>query len=333
MPRGAVHMVQRMNRVPPQVQVALVLTSDGADVYAAMARMVVASIRISDPQARVVLVCDQATERGLVAMNSPLLTEGAELLPVEVPEGSAAFRSRYLKTSLRRIMKGAFVFLDLDVLVRGSLAELFHQDTDVAGAVNHSFNEPERQMGAAGRKYFAEAGWTLPVGPYINTGVRYMNDTDAAHELGRRWHAKWVEGVGQSGSYLDQPVFNWVLGQVPIRFHCLPHRFNAQFMANAATVKAATVWHYYGSSRLDLRTAYGIEVGRLMEGGAMDLSRVRSLMNAPHPWRRKGWLDDVVGARITHVGYIEPWADLWFRGDRRKALQALFAAFRRRLKV
>lgn len=311
-------------------QFVLVLSTDGSPVYTAMARLAVASLRATDPNAKVVLICDALSAAHARIQDGPLAKEVNSLQVVHCPEGSSTFRSRWIKTQIRQLVQGPLLFLDLDVLVREELSSLFELDTDVAMALNHSRNEPARQIGRVAKAFFEETAWPRDPERYLNSGVIYMADTQGARDLGERWHMRWQEAWRTTGRHHDQTVLNSLLVDDLARVKVLDHRYNAQFREAPAVARDAAIWHFYASEEVDLTTAYGVELQRLLDGKALDMRRVRRLLKAPHPWRRRSFLDDRVAEQVMKLNATPDWADAWFRGDAgptlRKALHKLMPA-------
>jgi len=122
------------------------LTSKGNDYYSAMTRVAVASLRITNPNITITIACDQESDESMRVLNDPLVTEVDNWLPLRTPAGESTYRNRFVKTALRSVINGPFLFLDSDVLVRGDLSELFRTDCDVAGARNHSQGRLSQQI-------------------------------------------------------------------------------------------------------------------------------------------------------------------------------------------
>jgi hypothetical protein len=88
--------------------------------------------------------------------------------------------SRYLKTSLRPLVDGDFLYIDVDTIICDSLRELDGLDVEI-GAV------PDLHKNSQ----------------YYNGGVMYSKDTLTAHKLYELWHELWLEDV-RNGINTDQ---------------------------------------------------------------------------------------------------------------------------------
>lgn len=292
------------------------ITSSGCDVYSRMLRLSIASVRVSNPGARIILVADSMSVAQMRAQADPVLAEADAVMSVTTPDGSADFRSRFVKTSLRSTVAGPFLYLDVDTLVRDSVEPIFGCNADVAGAVNHSKDIFREQRWDGDDQILREMQWAIGETHYLNSGVLYFSDTEAAHSLGRLWHQRWSESANRLGRRFDQPALNHALHTSQLRLAILSHRYNAQIMVSPSTAMDAAIWHYYASNGSDPITAYGLLLNQLEQGLQLDPTMVRPLMQSRHPWRRELWLDDFVAGLIQGKLRLDDEDLLWFRGQR-----------------
>ena len=90
--------------------------------------------------ARIVLICDHATQINLVGSELPFDESNLEVMAVDVPrqlKGNAV-RSRYLKSSIRSLLDGDLVFLDCDALPFRRFDELFDHDHSFAAVLDRN---------------------------------------------------------------------------------------------------------------------------------------------------------------------------------------------------
>src|SRR5688572_16579930 len=106
-------------------RIAYVVTTTGNDYFSIMTRLSLASLRLTNPGTRILVCCDQPSKDAMQGGGDPLLLEADEVLTFDTPPGTPEFRNRFVKTNLRNLIPGKFLFLDSDILVRGDLAPLF----------------------------------------------------------------------------------------------------------------------------------------------------------------------------------------------------------------
>jgi hypothetical protein len=302
-------------------RVIYVVTSQGGDTYSAMTRLSLASLRLSNPGWKVTIACDAQSHAALTKAHDRLLDEADEVVAWDTPPGDAQFRNRFIKTSLRNILSGEFLFLDSDTLIRSPLNEAFVPDADIAAAHNHSADELARQLWPADSKVLTALGWTTCPDHYFNGGVMFYNDTAAARAFATCWHKKWRESCDRLGRSRDQPAFNAALHEIGPRLAVLPHRLNAQFRANPSVARDATVWHYYASANDPPLTEIELLVARLGPHETVDQTQLGQLAALAQPWRRKHWLDDQMIAWVSRQKKLHSWDRLWFQGRRLNSLR------------
>ncbi len=281
-------------------KVAFVVTSQGNDRYSVMARIALASLRLSNPSLQVIVACDNVSDRLMHDKQDPLVGEADEWLAVDTPDGNPVFRNRYVKTSLRARVKGPLLMLDSDILVRGNIQGIFSMQCDIAGARNHSRELLFDQIWAEDRMMLDQMGWHTRRDNYINGGVLLLNDTDAAHAFAASWHARWLESTSRASSFRDQPALNSALAIGQLRLGLLPDCFNAQILARPEVARGALIWHFYSSVELPNGTMFESLVSDVLNGGEVNIDRIQQMMTNSHPW-----VCDALVEIWSHIGTLE----------------------------
>ena len=80
------------------------LTSSGGALYEAMTRVSLATVRLTNPTARIEIATGQQTHQALHATGSQLLREADAVHGFHTPDGPPTFRNRFVKTQLRRLL-------------------------------------------------------------------------------------------------------------------------------------------------------------------------------------------------------------------------------------
>lgn len=303
-------------RDPLQLKVVFVVTSQGNDFYSAMTRVAMASLRLSNPELRVVVACDRESDGAMLRASDPLVDDADEWLAVDTPPGNAGFRNRYVKTSLCSLIDGAFLFLDSDIFVRGDLSEIFRLDIDIAGARNHSQPDIKRQIWDRDLAALDAMCWTIGSEVYLNGGVLFCNDTPAARQFWAEWHRRWLRSCSELGSYRDQPALNSALYDTHPRLTVLPDRFNAQFKKSPRVASNAVLWHYYFSVGGVPCTPFELLVNAITRGGKVDAGKIASMKACNHPWHRETSIDDLAAAGVMRRGCFDGWEAAWLRREK-----------------
>lgn len=239
------------NTFSSPLAVVYCLTSTGCDLYEAMTRVSVGSLRLTNPTARIIVACDKQTLQALRDSGSFLLQEINDLYGFATPDGPATFRNRYIKTKLRLLISGPFLFLDSDTVVRKPLDSLLNLNADIAAAPNHSADLLAEQIWSEDQSNLDFMGWQIRA-PYVNGGVIWYSQSPCSYRVAESWHRLWLENVTRTGRFRDQPALNHALSSaIDINFYTLPHTWNAQIGMRAEHASEAFIWHVYSSTGLE----------------------------------------------------------------------------------
>jgi len=229
------------------MKVCYCLVSSGVDHFADMLCISYQTLRAMHPGADVVVLLDADTAR--MVGNVPRIgrvLDRVQWVTVEATCRSASIRSRVLKTAMRRLVSGRFIYLDIDALVVRKLDGLWEAAGDVAAAYDRNRGVPAHNCSASwvGPLYH-EMGWRFPPKRYFNSGVVVFDESEGAYRVGDRWGELWSAQVSQTGEHRDQPSFNAAIDQVDARVSVLPLRFNAVVDAAPCFERDAAVLHFY----------------------------------------------------------------------------------------
>jgi hypothetical protein len=267
-----------------KLKVCYVLTSTGRDLYADMNLLSIWSLRLSNPSAIIFLLCDADTASVLQQYRHPILQNVDHSISVQTPPGSETFRNRYVKTSMRSYIEGAFLYLDADTLIRGRLSPIFSTDASFCAAPNHSGTGSPSEIPPEERKLFEKMKWQFPSDFYVNGGVLFFADNPTVYEFFHIWHRKWLQFVLITGEHFDQPSLNSALSESNVQFSLLPHRFNAQIQNCPRTALGAIVWHFYSSQRQYPATVFDAALSKISKEKPSSGLWVRDLCEKTHPW-------------------------------------------------
>lgn len=229
------------------VKVVYALVFGGDDLFYEMFLLSLCSLRHHDPHRAVEVVLDSDSYREIRRKDEALL-EGVRLTEVGIPPGFDPLqRSRYIKTRLRDVVEGDFLYLDVDTVICGPLAGIDGFGAEIAAVSDENgpvaLTDPEKE------KRCRAAGFDgLKGKPFFNGGVFLVRDTAQAHRFFDAWHRRWTESL-RNGIPQDQPALcqaNLDCGS-PIRE--LPGEWNCQVCTDVGAhyFPTATVLHYYAT--------------------------------------------------------------------------------------
>ena len=228
-------------------KVVYVLVCSREDCYYEQLLLSLQSLRWHQPDCRVEVVTDSDSYRYVLSRQDPLL-EGVSLKPVGIPEAErgGTYKSRWLKTRLRSLTDGDFLYLDTDTLIARPLDGIDRFDADIAAVINRN-GQPE--LPEKEDRYFLErAGYSgLKDAPYFNAGVLLVRDTQPARAFFDDWHRLWLGLVGAGKPLFDQAPFYKANLEAGLPVRELPGEWNVQIRSDSSIhfFKEAIVLHTY----------------------------------------------------------------------------------------
>jgi len=317
-----------------------VLTTTGRDLFADMTYASAAFLRYAYPEAEIICLCDASSHRALEAARHSLFEVVDRALSVETPDGPPVYRNRFVKTQMRQILQGDFVYFDSDTLVVDRIDEMLACAAPMAAIANHSGTGHPSEIPGEERAIFEMMGWPLPRRSYINGGVLFLRDCEPTQRFSCLWHEKWL-AWSRRGKHTDQPSLNSALADSGIEYHLLGNRFNGQVTQRPSVGREpVAVWHFYfaqsGVTDYDFpNTILDEAIDRFRASGRLTPEVVRELRGWPYPWRTLTMLDRwFVRSRVLCRDTL-PWdsaSRCWLAGYRRKAVMKYLGSQFRLLK-
>lgn len=250
------------------------------------------SVRAHSPNAHIILLHTNRN-RGVPAAEAARAVCVESALGVEVRQVDLGYHidmvaSRALKSSVRELIEGPFIFLDSDTWVCVNLAGAPLPRCDFAAAADVTGVWPAGEFPEWATEPFRRCGWSYGGGAYRNSGVMLWNDTPAARRLGARWKEMWKQGYA-AGVKNDQPSLNFALSHSRIDAEVLESRLNAMVTIEPYIARSAKVCHFFESltgprftSVLDVVAARLRETGRIDYSELLDGFAPRQLWVEPH---------------------------------------------------
>ncbi len=265
------------------------ITSGGLDRYSAMTRLSVASIRISNPGVHVAVVCDSVTDKAIKSVNDRLRQEVDEWVVFDSAFQTPIARNRDIKSRLRMLIDGPFLFLDSDTLIRSRILDVFSIKSDIAAALNNSADSYSGQMALPNTEIINKMDWKIRDDAYFNAGVVFYNDTPAAREFSRQWHAKWLDAYHHANFSYDQPAFNSAIHDSRIVCEQLDPRYNAQIFENPLAAKDGVLWHYYSTQSDYSIFTFARFIDSALMNQQIDRGALQECIACNHPFKSDSW--------------------------------------------
>lgn len=230
-------------------QIVYSIISSEQDYYLEQLIMSVHSLRMYNPAAYVIVITDNSTANTLIGWRSYIKGIINHLQVILVPsQYNPMQRSRFLKTNLRKFVKGDYLFIDTDTIICDSLEEIDNIDADIALVADCNGNLLLDDQSVVDRCHIAGFA-NMRNQPYFNSGVMLVHDTPVSHNLYKEWYIQWQHSLNK-GVNLDQPSMNYVNIQLGKLITELPGIWNCQiFFKGWNYLPKAKIIHYAGGGQ------------------------------------------------------------------------------------
>lgn len=214
-----------------KTKLVYVLTCSPEGNYIEQAVLATFSARYHNPSAHIVLIVDNKTDELISSGRNEVLKYISEKIVVPFEDDKTMmYRSRWIKTSVRNLIDGDFLFIDCDTVTTRCLDEIDSFEYKMAAVpdahlpirsyntamFNHASNNVKHLSIDISNELF-----------YFNSGVCYVKDTEETRQLYSLWHKYWLCGL-DNGIQIDQPSLMkadiesyHLISELPDRYNCL----------------------------------------------------------------------------------------------------------------
>jgi hypothetical protein len=268
-------------------QYVYVVCSTGNDYFVEIAAVSIATLRMASSGARISVLTDRQTSLIDSPAMTAIRTAADNLTNIDCPGDTSVVRSRFIKSNVRRLVSGRFVYLDSDTIIMKSPDRIWSIDCDVGASPDLAPNGKSILCASVSPEKCAALGWTLGSRPYLNAGVIYFADTEAGHLVGEQYRSSWLDFLRLIKQPNDQLAFNHAANFAGARLAILPSSYNAQISMNVMALRGAMIVHYYtGTFESNPETIMYTTAKRLKADGVFDVAAVRSAIASGNPWTR-----------------------------------------------
>ena len=269
--------------------ICFVLAAKDLGLYADMAAVAALAVRLLHPQARILLVTDEPTARAINHGSHALGNIVSEIIVQPTGTDDPIVSSRRLRTVLRQLVKGDYLYLDNDAIAVRPLDREWPKGADLALA--RDWNErgiPPDALPIV-EKLRAKLGWEFPPDRYFNNGVIFVRDTPAAHAFYAEWHRRWQQTLSL-GIWRDQPSLNSAIAAGVAAVAILPDRDNWATDSTAMLRGRARIFHFWASTHgahsgeIPTDTLFGHLIARFQGDGSLDEAAIARATRDNFPW-------------------------------------------------
>lgn len=176
------------------------LVSDASDFYLEQTLLSATSLRLQMPNAFISLLADDITAASLTGKRAEILKLVDEFKSVKIDKCfNKVARSRWLKTSMRRLIEGDFLYIDNDTIISDNLSSITDTEAELGAVLDdHTYISeykkfrPKRLRDI--QKLFKKCRFDSPFEykTYFNGGIFFCKDCKAGHDFFNQWHSLWL---------------------------------------------------------------------------------------------------------------------------------------------
>ena len=229
-------------------QFVYVLVSSEQDYYLEELWVSLYSLRQYHPSERVIVLTDDPTSERISQQPSlaSLITE-TKVIPV--PENyPTKDRSREIKTSIRNLIDGNFLFIDTDTVITGPLDDVDNlpvQNIAMVPELHGSFKNhlTYDYVRTDVKRIFDVDASDSPY--WFNSGCMLVKDNQLTRGFFRKWNENWNHSAFNKGNSTDQRALLCTDKQHGYIIECLPDVYNCQVAMSIEYLYDAKIVHFW----------------------------------------------------------------------------------------
>jgi hypothetical protein len=231
------------------MQYLYVLVSSPKDDYYEQFLLSATSFRLVMPDSELVLLCDSKTKENLIEKRCEYQKLVSKVITVEVPGSLPQVEvSRWVKTSMRRLVGGDFLFIDCDTIITEDLSSIAKLGIQFGACLDKHSLIDRHGRGDNMIKRDKQLGFTSYMSNrHFNSGIIFCADTPETHKVFDRWHELWLYSNSKN-VVRDQPAFNMAIYENASIFTELNGIWNCQISFSGLPFLAhSKIIHYFAS--------------------------------------------------------------------------------------
>ena len=231
-----------------KTKIVYVLVSSDNDIYLEQAWVSLFSLRHFNKDAVVEMVCDERTS-SRINKQGPVEFRNMVDNIVSVPFAETVSnreRSRFLKTNLRKLIDGNFLFLDTDTIITDSLEEVDAFDFNLGMVYSWHCKMKDRPSKAYNIKRIKRL-YNISIKDsteYFNSGVIYSKDSEKSRLFFEKWHSFWQMSKNKPGGIQDQSSLAVTVNELG-GVHAMSGDYNCQPIYSMKHIATAKIVHFF----------------------------------------------------------------------------------------
>lgn len=228
------------------MKILYILVSTESDYYYEQALISMMSAKHQMPGCTISLLTERETDNSLKDSRSLINEYISEKNVIDLDSSfSPMQKSRWLKTSMRKYVKGNFLYVDVDTVFAAPIDEALFSE-DIMGVPDGNCPLKRHPMRWFIEDNLKKVHFSNTLDYHINSGVLFFKDSPSAYVFAEKWHNRWKETC-KKNICIDQTSLHQAIIDTGNILKILPDCMNAQFGRNINTLAKAVILHYYSS--------------------------------------------------------------------------------------
>ena len=183
-----------------------VLTSNDKDLYYEQIYLSISSLLLYNSNACITLLTDDKTFKNLKGHRGDVLHLVQEIKVIKLPnKWNQKVRSRLIKTNMRNLVDGDFLYLDCDTIVLSPINIPSVWEFNIGAVKNlHFSNVQESPIYPIFHCFAKSCGINTDSPSYFNSGVLYVKDNHETREFFSQWQNLYLYYLENNSIEVDQ---------------------------------------------------------------------------------------------------------------------------------
>lgn len=228
-----------------KTQIVYTLISSEKDYFLEELWVSLYSLRLFHPEVTVKVLVDEATKE-YMSRFPKLCDMITEIMVVSVSKNyNAKQRSREVKTTIRNVIDGAYLFIDTDTVICKPLDEIDNLTCDIAAVpdghlpLSELMFPPTEVIKNIFDADISDSKY------WFNSGVMYVADNEKTRAFYRFWNKNWTFSCFQKGNSQDQPALSVTDKEFGGLITKLDNIYNAQVAMSLKYFADAAIVHWW----------------------------------------------------------------------------------------
>ncbi len=229
-----------------------VLVCSDRDLYCEQCLLSIMSARRNSPKTNITLLTDSESYTCIKNNDarSKIFEIVDEVVSVPRPESFSGLEtSRYLKTSMRKFVKGNFLYIDSDTIVCAPLDDIESFPHELGAVLDQHMPLSQSTHAAISRLHIVKVSGIKELSKcesYFNGGVLWVKDSELCHKFFNDWNNNWLMSRSK-GIKTDMPALMLTNYQNGNAISELNGVWNCQVWFAANYLPNAKIIHYFSS--------------------------------------------------------------------------------------